>query len=60
MAFEYSKGDWAGTPGIRPGWRSNSKHAMALNTAKPAVITKIQIQKSLVSNDEAFEYDRVK
>ncbi len=55
MAFEYSKGDWAGTPGIRPGWRSSSQHAIALNTAKYAVIAKTQMQKSLVISDKAFE-----
>ncbi len=31
---------------------------MALNTAKSAVISETQIQKSLVISDEAFEYGR--
>ncbi|PHZ59227.1 hypothetical protein CRG86_017820 [Photobacterium leiognathi] len=43
---------------IRPGWRSSSQHAIALNTAKSAVITEIQMQKSLVISDEAFEDGR--
>ncbi len=42
----------------RAGWRSSSQHAIALNTAKSAVITETQIQKSLVITNEAFEYGR--
>ncbi len=40
------------------GWRSSSQHVIALNTAKSAVISETQMQKSLVTSDEAFEYGR--
>ncbi len=40
------------------GWRSSSQYAIALNTAKSAVISETQMQKSLVISDEAFENGR--